>query len=68
LASVLPARSLPSLYPDLPLDSALRYVNDYSLIPVVHRADSNRLEGLVTRESVFKKYGSRPAIEVPGET
>src|ERR1700674_1342010 len=28
LASALPARSLPSLYPDLPLDSALRYVND----------------------------------------
>jgi len=68
LASVLPARSLPSLYPDLPLDSALRYVNDYPLIPVVNRADSNRLEGVVTRESVFKKYGSRPAIEVPGET
>jgi CIC family chloride channel protein len=68
LASVLPARSLPSLYPDLPLDSALRYVNDYPLIPVVNRADSNRLEGVVTRESVFKKYGSRPAIAVPGET
>ena len=68
LASVLPARSLPSLYPDLPLDSALRYVNDYPLIPVVNRADSNRLEGVVTRESVFKKYGSRPAIEVPVET
>jgi len=68
LASVLAARSLPSLYPDLSLDSALRYVNDYPLIPVVNRADSNRLEGVVTRESVFKKYGSRPAIEVPSET
>ncbi|HXO36489.1 MAG TPA: chloride channel protein [Candidatus Acidoferrales bacterium] len=68
LASVLPARSLPSLYPDLPLDSALRYVNDYPLIPVVNRADSNRLEGVVTRESVFEKYGSRPAIAVPSET
>jgi hypothetical protein len=43
-------------------------VNDYPLIPVVNRADSNRLEGVVTRESVFKKYGSRPAIAVPGET
>jgi len=68
LASVLPARSLPGLYPDLPLDSALRYVNDYPLIPVVNRADSNRLEGVVTRESVFEKYGSRPAIAVPSET
>ena len=64
LASVLPPQSLPSLYPDLPLDSALRYVNDYVLIPVVNRADSKRLEGVVSRESVFKKYGSRTEIEV----
>jgi len=35
LGSLLPAQSLPSLYPDLPLDTALRYVNDYPLIPVV---------------------------------
>jgi CIC family chloride channel protein len=68
LASVLPAQSLPSLYPDLPLDSALRYVNDYPLIPVVNRADSHRLEGIVTRESVFEKYGKRRTIEVPSET
>src|SRR5208283_2883709 len=49
---------------DLPLDSALRYVNDYPLIPVVNRADSRRLEGVVSRDSVFKKYGSRRAMEV----
>ncbi|MGA8272338.1 MAG: chloride channel protein [Candidatus Sulfotelmatobacter sp.] len=66
LASVLPAQSLPSLYPDLPLDSALRYVNDYSLVPVVNRADSRRLEGVVSRDSVFKKYGSGNAVAVPG--
>jgi chloride channel protein, CIC family len=57
LASVLPAQPLPSLYPDLPLDSALRYVNAYSLVPVVNRADSRRLEGTVSRDSVFQKYG-----------
>jgi CIC family chloride channel protein len=66
LASVLPGQSLPSLYPDLPLDSALRYVNDYALIPVVNRADSRRLEGIVTRDSVFKKYGSTSVVEVSG--
>jgi CIC family chloride channel protein len=65
LASALSVQSLPSLYPDLPLDSALRYVNDYPLIPVVNRADSHRLEGVVTRVSVFEKYGSRSAIQVP---
>jgi CIC family chloride channel protein len=64
LGSVLPAASLPSLYPDLPLDSALRYVNDYPLVPVVNRADSRRLEGVVSRTSVFEKYGSKSAIEV----
>lgn len=65
LGSLLPAQSLPSLYPDLPLDSALRYVNDYALIPVVNRADSRNLEGVISRESVFKKYGSRGTIAVP---
>jgi CIC family chloride channel protein len=66
LASVLPTQTLPSLYPDLPLDSALRYVNDYALVPVVNRADSRLLEGIVTRESVLDKYGRRRAVEVPG--
>jgi len=58
LASVLPAQPLPSLYPDLPLDSALRYINAYTVVPVVNRADYRRLEGIVSRESVFQKYGS----------
>jgi CIC family chloride channel protein len=61
LASVLPPQSLPSLYPDLPLDSALRYVNDYPLVPVVNRANFHQLEGVISRDSVFKKYGgTRP--------
>ncbi len=64
LASVLPKQILPSLYPDLPLDSALRYVNDYLLVPVVNRADFRRLEGVISRDSVFQKYGSGSAIEV----
>jgi len=59
LGSVLPAQSLPSLYPDLSLDSALRYVNDYPLVPVVNRANSHQLEGVVSRDSVFQKYGAR---------
>jgi chloride channel protein, CIC family len=58
LASVLPAQPLPSLYPDLPLDSALRYVNVHAIVPVVNRADFRRLEGIISRDSVFQKYGS----------
>ncbi len=60
LASVLPAPSVPSLYPDLPLDAALRYVNSYALVPVVNRANYLQLEGVISRESVFQKYGTTP--------
>src|SRR5579863_96227 len=59
LASILPKQSVPSLYPDLPLDSALRYVNDYALVPVVNRANSTKLEGVISRDCVFQKYGTR---------
>jgi CIC family chloride channel protein len=63
LGSVLPPQSLPSLYPDLPLDNALRYVNIYPLVPVVNRADSRKLEGVISRDSVFTKYGSTQTVE-----
>jgi CIC family chloride channel protein len=56
LASNLAARSLPSLFPDLPLDAALRYVQDAPIVPVVNRANSRHLEGVITREDVFRKY------------
>jgi chloride channel protein, CIC family len=62
LASVLPPQSLPSLYPDLALDAALHYVNVYPLVPVVNRADARNLEGVISREAVFAKYGTKQAI------
>jgi len=58
LGSVLPPQHLPMLYPDLPLDAAIRYVNVAALIPVVNRANSLQLEGVVSRDSVFQKYGA----------
>jgi CIC family chloride channel protein len=62
LGSVLSPQALPSLYPDLPLDAALRYVNVYPLVPVVNRADSRQLEGVISRDSVFTKYGSTQTV------
>jgi chloride channel protein, CIC family len=59
LGSLLPAQGLPSLYPDLPLEAALRPLNNFPLVPVVNRADVHRLEGVVSRDSVFKRYGAR---------
>jgi chloride channel protein, CIC family len=58
LTSVLPTHRLPYLYPDLPLDSALRYVSQAELIPVVNRADLRELEGVVTRDDVLSRYHS----------
>jgi len=56
LASHLPAPPLPSLFPDLPLDAALRYVQDAPIVPVVNRANSRHIEGVISREDVFRKY------------
>ena len=56
LASTLPARHLPYLHPDLPLEAALRYVYQVLLVPVVNRADFRRLEGVISREDVLEKF------------
>jgi CIC family chloride channel protein len=56
LASVLPTTRLAYLYPDLPLDAALRCVTQSDLIPVVNRADLRELEGVVTRDDVLTRY------------
>lgn len=56
LTSVLPSQRLPYLYPDLPLDAALRCVSQSDVIPVVNRADLRELEGVVTREDVLSRY------------
>lgn len=56
LGSLISAQPLPSLYPDLPLDSALRFVQSYPFIPVVNRANPQKLEGIVSSQSVFAKY------------
>jgi CIC family chloride channel protein len=56
LASLLPSARLPYLYPDLPLDAALRGINQSELIPVLNRADLRELEGVLTRDDVLTRY------------
>lgn len=56
LGSVLPAQRLPYLYPDLPLDMAMRYIGQCPLIPVVNRANLRKLEGVVTENSLLSRY------------
>ena len=56
LGSASTAQRLPVLHPDLPLEIALRYVHSSPLLPVVHRADFRRLEGVISQQDVLNRY------------
>jgi hypothetical protein len=64
LGSTLSSPRLPYLYPDLPLEVVRGYINEMPVLPVVHGADVQRLEGVILREEVFKKYKSAAAVEI----
>jgi CIC family chloride channel protein len=54
--SALPMREIPYLHPDHSLDIAMRYVYSWPVVPVVSRADLGKLEGIISKEDVLKKY------------
>ncbi len=56
LAKALPADRTPLLFPDLPLDTALRYFSRWPLLPISNRANRGSLEGVVTLEGVLGRY------------
>ena len=56
LGSALSGRQLPFLHPDNPLETALRYVDRWPLLPVVSRADFRKLEGVISQPDVLKRY------------
>ncbi len=56
LGSVLVSRQLPFLHPDHALDTALRYIDRWPLVPVVSRADYRKLEGVISQQDVLKRY------------
>jgi hypothetical protein len=67
LASLLPADRAPILHPDHSLDMAMRYIYDWALLPVVHRADVHCLVGVLTMADIQRAYrndGHEPA-EMP---
>ena len=53
----LPLRTVVRLYPDLSLDSALRLLGNYPILPVVSRANANQLLGVITLRDVHAAYG-----------
>ncbi len=56
LGQILTETRLPTLHPDLPLDTALRQIGDWHILPVVHRADFERLEGVVSLPDILSAY------------
>ena len=48
--------TLPVLFSDVALESALRKLHAHQVVPVVHRADQTRLEGILTLELVLASY------------
>jgi CIC family chloride channel protein len=48
--------SLPYLHPDHPLDTALRLMGEWPMLPVVHRANVQQLLGVVTLNDVMRAY------------
>ena len=48
--------SIPFLHPDHPLDTALRLIGEWPLLPVVHRADTQKLLGVVSLDDVVRAY------------
>jgi hypothetical protein len=44
------------MHPDYPLDSALRYVSETPIVPVVSRADFRTLEGVISSQAVLNRY------------
>jgi CIC family chloride channel protein len=57
LERALPNERTPLLFPDLPLDTALRHFARWPLLPISNRATKGTLEGMVTLEDVLARYG-----------
>jgi CIC family chloride channel protein len=56
LSSVPTISPIPFLHPDHPLETALRYVDRWPVVPVVNRADFRKLEGIVSQRDVLDRY------------
>lgn len=56
LGSLLPIRQIPCVHPDHALETALRYVDRWPMVPVVSRADFRKLEGVISQHDVLERY------------
>ena len=65
LRDLVDARSFPHVHKDQPLDLALERMGAarLELLPVVSRADMNKLEGIVTLRDLLDSFGVGPVTE-----
>jgi chloride channel protein, CIC family len=63
LKATFQPKPLPTLYPDLSLDAALRSFGPYPVLPVVSRANAEVLVGLLSLKAVHRIYGIGPLAE-----
>jgi CBS domain-containing protein len=56
LREVLTTVRLPILHPDQRLDDALRFIQGHALLPVVSRAASRKLEGVLSLPDILTAY------------
>ena len=61
LGSLLPKPVMPHLHPDHPLDTAMRYIHDWPVLAVVHRADLHQVVGIITMNDILAAY-TRTAV------
>ncbi len=59
LETVLPDSYMPFLHPDQPVEVALRQMGEWPLLPVVHRAELGKLEGVISLADILNTYRKR---------
>ncbi len=63
IEQLLPEDRVPYLYPDLPLNETLPHFHRWPLLPIVNRAVSGLLEGVVTQADVLKCYQDHATVQ-----
>jgi CIC family chloride channel protein len=56
LGTLLGEEQIPYVHPDQPLETVLRYVNRWPVVPVVNRANVRKLEGIISERDVLDRY------------
>ena len=56
LREILPTSRLPVLHPDQRLDDVMRIIQGHTVLPVVSRAGSRKLEGILSLADVLGAY------------